>query len=442
MASSKDPVRNAAHAAAGARPPHPVIFLLLILPFGLASGYVTVTLAYQLSERGLDAAQVATIVAADLFPQTWKFLWAPIADTTLSRKAWHVIGTALTAAGVIACGLAPGGAGGLPLLWMLVLLMSTATTFVAMSTEALVAHHTPDEVKGRASGWFQAGNLGGGGLGGGAGLWMAQHLTAPWISPTVLAALCMLCPLALLWIAEPARAATRAATAAGEARVLESALRRQWSSLLAVLKDVWAMVRTRRGFLALLIVFLPLTTGAASNLWAAVADGWHASADTVALINGTLGGVVMMVGCLIGGFFCDRLSRKGAYLLYGAAQAVCAVAMALAPRSEAMFALFTTLYALLNGMGYAGFTAVALETIGLGSAATEYNVFASLSNMPILYMGLIEGWAYARHGSSAMLYVEAAFAAIAIVVFMAASSATSRIRPGALSERVARVPHS
>ena len=419
---------TASQAGGLARLPHPVIFLLLILPFGLSSGYVTVTLGYQLSQQGLDAAQIATIVAADLFPQTWKFLWAPIADTTLSRKQWYLIGTALTAAGVVACGLAPGGPAGLPLLWILVLLMSTATTFVAMSTEALVAHHTPAELKGRASGWFQAGNLGGAGLGGGAGLWMAQHLAQLWISAAVLAAVCLMSALALLWIREPARAGARAVSADGSPR-FQSALSLQWSNLLRVLKDVWAMVKSRRGFLALLVVFLPITTGAASNLWPAVADGWQASADTVALVNGTLGGVVQMIGCLLGGYVCDRLSRKNAYLLYGSAQALCAVAMALAPRTEGMYALFTMVYALLNGMGFAGFSAVALETIGLGSAATEYNVFASLSNMPILYMGLIEGWAYAHHGSSAMLYSEAALAAISIAVFAAAAAATARTKP-------------
>ena len=36
-----------------------------------------------------------------------------------------------------------------------------------MSTESLLAHaHTPDNLKGRAGGWSQAGNLGGLGLGG------------------------------------------------------------------------------------------------------------------------------------------------------------------------------------------------------------------------------------------------------------------------------------
>jgi MFS family permease len=413
---------------AAARPPHPFIYLVLILPFGICSGFVVVTLAYQLSQRGVDASQIAAVVAADLFPQTWKFLWAPFADTTLNRKAWYAIGAALTAAGIAACGLIPVTARDLPLLTALVLLMSAATTFLAMSTEALIAHHTADHVKGRASGWFQAGNLGGQGVGGGAGLWMAQHLSAPWISSAVLGGACVLCTLALMWVPEPAREHSRGTGQHNAGGGFQPALKQQWSNLTAVLKGLWTLARSRRGFLALLVVFVPVTTGAASNLWAAVADGWSASADTVALINGTLGGFACAFGCLIGGLFCDRLDRKTAYLLYGAAQALCAVAMALAPHTESMFAVFTLLYAVLNGMGYAGFSAVVLETIGAAGAATQYNVYASLSNTPILYMGLIEGWAYTRFGASAMLYVEAALAAVAIVVFASASAATSRRR--------------
>ena len=61
-------------------------------------------------------------------------------------------------------------------------------------------------------------------------------------------------------------------------------------------------------------------------------------------------------------------------------------------------------YALITGLTYAGFSAVVLEAIGLGAAATKYNVFASLSNMPIAYMTVIEGWAQTRWNVSGMLF--------------------------------------
>jgi MFS family permease len=266
---------------------------------------------------------------------------------------------------------------------------------------------------GRASGWFQAGNLGGQGLGGGAGLWMAQNLPDPWMSGAVLGAVCALCGVALVVLREP------------PTLVRSGNYGRDIGN---VLKDLWEVTRSKPGTLALLIVFLPIGTGAASNLWAAVADDWRATANTVALVTGVFSGIVSMAGCLIGGYLCDRIDRKTAYVIYGALQALCAIAMALSPRTEAMYILFTMVYALITGLTYAGFSAVVLEAIGLGAAATKYNVYASLSNMPIAYMTVVEGWARTRSGAGAMLYAEAACATAGLLVFIAVASLVARRR--------------
>jgi len=146
---------------------------VLIIPFGLMSGYVTVTLGYLLGHAGVNAQGVAALVAVFFIPQTWKFLWAPVVDLTLTRKRWYALSAALCAVGFIALGVIPSAANSLPLLGAIALGASLATTFLAMSVESLMAYGTVDREKGRAGGWFQAGNLGGTGLGGGAGLWMA-----------------------------------------------------------------------------------------------------------------------------------------------------------------------------------------------------------------------------------------------------------------------------
>src|ERR1700752_4097073 len=125
------------HGGAELAPVNPVVSRILILPFGIYSGYAGITLTYELSQAGVSAAQIAAAVGAtDLFPQTWKFLWAPLADTTLTRKTWYAIGAALTAAGILACSSVPTDAASLPMLGVLVFLGSIATTFLAMSAEA------------------------------------------------------------------------------------------------------------------------------------------------------------------------------------------------------------------------------------------------------------------------------------------------------------------
>jgi MFS family permease len=381
---------------------HPWIFMILIVPFGAMAGYVTVAVAYLLTRAGVSVGETAALIALSYVPHTWKFLWAPIADTTLSRKSWYLIAAVVSAAGMAAIGAIPATATGIAMLSVVVVTANVAVTFLGMSVESLMAYATPPELKGRAGGWFQAGNLGGGGIGGGAGLWLAQNLPSPWMAGAILGVSCLLCTLALLFVAEP----TVAHHASGIGR-----------SLVAVGKDLWGVARARVGQLALFLCFLPIGSGAASNLWSAVADSWHASADAVALVNGVLGGVVSAIGCIAGGWICDRMNRKGAYALYGVLQGVCAVVMALAPRTEIMYVVFTLVYAFVTGLTFAGFSAFVLEAMGTGAAATKYNVFASLSNVPIWYVTLLDGWAFTRWGSGGMLYTEAVAGMVGLLLF-------------------------
>jgi MFS transporter, PAT family, beta-lactamase induction signal transducer AmpG len=396
---------------------HPWVFMILILPFGAMGGFLTVALAYLLTHHGVRLEQTAGLIALSYLPHTWKFAWAPIADTTLTRKRWYLIAGTLSAIGICLTGMIPLDAGHLPLLGAVVLVSNVAVTFLGMSVEGLMAYCTAPEQKGRAGGWFQAGNLGGTGLGGGAGLWLTQALPAHWMAGAILGTACFLCVFALLSVAEPA------------ATHREGGLLR---SLANVGRDLWSVATARLGFLALVLCFLPIGSGAASNLWSAIAGDWHASAGTVALVTGVLNGVVSAAGCLVGGWGCDRMNRMAAYSLYGLLQALCAVALALAPRTETSYVVFTLVYAFITGLTYAGFSAFVLEAMGMGAAATKYNVYASLSNFPIYYMTRIDGWAHTRWGPSGMLFTEAGLCVTGLVLFLGVVLLVRR--------RAARVP--
>ncbi|TPW01570.1 MAG: major facilitator transporter, partial [bacterium] len=192
-------------SSASSRHIHPWVFMVLIIPFGVVSGYVTVAIAYYLKQAGVSVGQVAGIVALALLPHTWKFLWAPVIDATLSQKTWYWIGAILTAVGIALMGAMPPTKAGLAILSVVVFLTSSATSFIGMAVESLMAHATPEELKGRAGGWFQAGNLGGSGIGGGLGLWLTQNLAAAWLAGVIVAVLCFLCALALFLLPETGR---------------------------------------------------------------------------------------------------------------------------------------------------------------------------------------------------------------------------------------------
>lgn len=387
--------------------PHPIVFTALIAPFGVVSGFTTVALGFLGNRHGLSVAEVATLGAVGMFPHTWKFVWAPVVDTTMSRKRWYLLSVALCALGVLSMSLVPLGTSTLRLMQGIILLTNVATTTLGMAVEGLMAHTTPPEERGRAGGWFQAGNLGGGGIGGGLGLWMMTHLAAPWMAGAALATTFVLLSLAL----------TRLPEVHAESR--DVPLPRAMGGALV---DLWQTVKAMDGRLAALLCFLPVGTGAALGVLAQsdVAGMWGAGETEVGLVNGTVSGALTAVACVVGGELCARFPSRTVYAGVGALMAAVALAMAASPLTPMMFIAFGVLYSIVTGLAYAAFTGLVMEVIGAGAAATKYNVFASLSNTPIMYMGLVLASAFTEYGPRGMLAVEAVAGLAGIAVFLAA----------------------
>lgn len=385
---------------------HPFVFTALIAPFGVVSGFTSVALAFLGNGHGLSIEQVATLGAIGMLPHTWKFVWAPVVDTTLTRKRWYLLSTVLCALGILAMAIVPLGTATLRLMQGIILLTNFATTTLGMAVEGLMAHTTPEEERGRAGGWFQAGNLGGAGVGGGLGLWMMTHLPAPWMAGAALAVTFIACSWAL----------TRLPEVHAESR--DAPLVRAMGGALL---DLWRTVKAIDGRLAALLCFLPVGTGAALGVLAQsdVAGMWGAGETEVGLVNGTVSGALTAVACVVGGQLCARFPSRNVYAAIGALMAGVALAMAAAPQTPAMFIGFGILYSIVTGLSFAAFTGLVLEVIGAGAAATKYNVFASLSNTPIAYMGLVLAWAVATYGPRGMLAVEAVAGLAGIVVFFA-----------------------
>ena len=380
----------------------PVLWFILFLPFGATSGFVSVTIGYLAKQQGIGDAAIASLVALNTLPHTFKFLWAPLPDATFTRRAWYVGASLVSTCTLIALGLVPVSGQTLNLLRLLVLLNAVAITVLGMAVEGLLGHVVPEQGRGVAAGWLQAGNLGGAGVGGGVALLLAQRFgTAPAMIGVAIGLLA--CVLALLWVPEP------------------SVTRREsvWHELRGTVADLFGTVlRSRPGILAMVLCFLPAGAAAASGLFSAMADRWQTSADAVAVYTGVLGGLVAAAGCWAGGWLSDRMDRKRAYALSGIVLGAVAFGMYLGPRSETGYAVFTLAYQFAAGLAYGAFTGFVLEAIGRGAVATKYNVLASLSNIPIWYMTQINGWVSERWGPGPMLLVDATSEIAGAVVFL------------------------
>jgi PAT family beta-lactamase induction signal transducer AmpG len=395
--------------------PHPVVWTVLYLPFGALYGFGSVALTNVASQRGIPISEATLIIAAGTMISWLKWLWAPVVDITLTPRTWYVLSTVLSGIGVFAMSAVPLDRQHFPLLIFIIAAANFVNSIVAMAVEAIIAGSIPPSHAGSVSAWFQAGNLGGIGLGGGLGLYLLVHLPRAWMSGAIMGALFCLCCAALIFTPE-----------------VPSSHRGQgpWMAVRGVIRDLKTMLRTKAGLQSAILCALPVGTGAAQGVLTqdAVAKYWGAGSDQVALTQGLLSGVVTAAGCFIGGFLCRRFHPRVAYAGIGLILAVIAVGMGLAPHGPMDYVVWSMLYALGVGLAYAAFTAVVLAAMGPGSGATKYNIFASLANFPLWWLGLLLGYVAEKGGAPWMLFTEAALGVAGVIVFAVTARAIQRTK--------------
>lgn len=401
--------------------PHPIIWLILYLPFGALSGFVLIPLTYLATKNGLSISEGALLNGAQLVSQWLKWIWAPLVDITLTPRRWYIISTTLSALGIFAMTVVPLSPSTLMLLLAIIAIAGLVNSAVGMAVEATIAGCIPKDQVGRVSGWFQAGNLGGNGLGGGLGLYLLTSPSAlrilpkPWMTGAVMSALFMACCLALLATPEV---------------IDHHHGQKPAAAVLGVVRDLRLMLKTKGGLFAAILCIVPVSTGAAQGVLtqAAVADYWGASAGQVAFVQGLLAGCITMVGCFAGGWLCDRFAPRTAYLGIGILLGIVATVMAFGPATGTSYVAFNCIYSFAVGLAYAAFSAVVFSSIGPGSGATKYNVFASLSNFPLWWLGLLLAWVAQKWGAPNMLLAEAALGVVGVAIFAVSARAVARSR--------------
>src|SRR5439155_21975069 len=86
---------------------HPFVFFFLVLPYGISSGFVSITLPFVLVGAGFSVALAASIVAIGVSSNLWRFLWGPVADLTLTARRWYRVGLGTSAATLLMLTLLP-----------------------------------------------------------------------------------------------------------------------------------------------------------------------------------------------------------------------------------------------------------------------------------------------------------------------------------------------
>jgi MFS family permease len=367
------------------------MFGITSIPFGVAAGFAQITMPFLLRKAGLSVESIGWYGTAVLVPSFVQFLYAPMIDIGPKRRSWLVLVSVLGAACMCAALTMP--------------LPGKASTFLALTfvgqvlcglvgscNGGLLATTVPDAERGKAGGWYNAGNLGGGALGAGLTLWLAQRASTGVVAAALAASIVV---------------PSLAALALPEADRVKRAAREIFGTML---RDVWRTARSRAGWMGMLFCLSPVGTAALNNYFSALAEDYHASANMVAFVNGALCGLLTAAGSLIGGYLCDRMDRRVAYLASGALTAVVAFCMMAAPITPTAYTVGVIAYFIVTGFCYAAFSAVVLEAVGKAgaSASAQYTLFTSAGNFAITYVGWIDTRFHTQHGPRGLLAADGA----------------------------------
>ena len=372
------------------RPIAPPLYLLTTAVSGASQGFVTVTLGYVLSQHGFSVAAIGALIGLRLLPETWRVLIGPLLDLSFNARFWYLVGAIAVALCTALFAILPldPAYGGLFSLLALALGISANICIVAQTTGISIT--TPVRTRGKIAGWTQAGTLGGVGLGGGLGLWLASHFGMS-ASALGIALLLLACATPMLTIRTPRPAA---------AMKLPAVCRELG-------REIASLIASRAGLLSILAVTLPMGLGAFTGLLSSVAGDWHASADLTASTSGVLAGLASVPGCLIGGRLCDRHDPRIVLAWSGLACALGEAMMAFGPRTPDAFVAFTLLNNVLLGVAYAAVAGVVYVALKSVSGGTIGALLGSLCNVPLVTMTVLLGNAAAHYGSTGMMAIEA-----------------------------------
>jgi predicted MFS family arabinose efflux permease len=378
-------------------------YALLYLPSGLAQGFCNVCLSYVLGHAGVSYPAIAGIISLSLLPSTLSFLAGPLVDVSLRPKLIFLICVVALAGALVGYAVTPDDAAHLPLLAALTLTANIAGAVGVVSVTSVMAQTTPPEKRPPVAGWRQVANYGGGALGGGLSLWLVSHAGGVKTAALTLAVICLLTGAPIL----------RARTLRLEVAVDLGA------RVLILSRDLWAFAKSRIGVLVILLNVLPAALLASPPLLSASSDAWRVSADMVALSLGTLSGIIVIPGCLMGAWLSSRLPKRTLYVGAAVAYEAVLAIMAIGPHTPLAFVAGVLAASFFNGVANTVLVSITYEAIDPINAGTLTSVLSSLSNLPLLLMTLVLGKVAVHGGADGILIAESGIGVAAMAVFVA-----------------------
>jgi len=370
--------------------PAPWAFGILILPVAIYVGFTSTPLPFLLSKSGVSVYQIGTIGSLLQIPNILVFLWAPLVDVRLRRRAWLIISAFATAICMwIALPLV--GSTNLYLLTGLLLLAGVTVSLVLASSGGLMVTILSADNQPKAASWNQAGYLAGGALGGALVLWLVTR--TPVILTGFVFAVVLFAP-SLLAFTIPEKEPEASHWFKGR--------------LSAIGREVGGVFKSPLRRWSALLLMAPACTGAAQLLLPAIAKDYGVGASGVIWINGLGGGIALAAGSLGGALIPAAWDNRIVYAAAGFLNAAAAIVL-VAAVGPAGYLVGTILYLVTQGLCWARFTALIVEIVGPDTkdASTLYSALSAAGSIPLAYMTWLDGFGYSKLGTHGLLWTDA-----------------------------------
>lgn len=381
----------------------PWIFGFLIAPSAVVANGVIQggVLAFLLSQQGIGSKVQSHLIGLLALPTSLYFLWSPVTDFFIRRRTWSLLG-GLLAAVLMAAAFHQKNLASTPALFLM-LLSACLSQLVVSSCGGMMGALRSERTKRVAGSFYQAGSMGLGAL---------SVSVLIWLSPRVSRDTLALAAAALIGLP------TLSALAAPRQDHLAT------GSFAQTMRRVWAEFKSTflrwRALPYTLCMLFPIATGSAVGLIPGIAKSYGVSGDSIAWVNGLVGGLLTAAGSLAGTAIPTRLSAPVTYLCVGLVNAATIAVLWLGPLTPATYYTGVLLYLFTVGTAYGLFTAVVLEFLGDSgkSGSGRYSIINSLGNIPVLYMIVVDGWGADRWGTRGLPAIDCIVGALGAALLL------------------------
>jgi len=349
--------------------------------------------------------KIALITAIAVSPNFWFVLFGPILDVRFSRRRYATLLAALSGIAAAVAVLS------LHHLMMLQTAMVVCNASAALSASALGGWFStivPDEHKNAMSKWINIALVSGTGLIVGLGGELVRGLgIVP--AAVLLGALVVLPTSIFLLIPAPGPDGRLA----GE-------------SFAQFNRDILVLLKRREVVVVLLLFLSPCSSFVMPNLMGGLGADFHASTRAVSFWGGVGAFIPGLLGCFIFPVIARRIRLRFYYLANGILGCLFTLSLVMLPHTTATYAGALFGEYLFQAVAFSIQIGIVFEAIGPNNplAATTFSFLTAATNVPVTYVTLIDGRAYARAGITGTLFVDAV---IGIVTCLVAGTVLTRL---------------